>query len=188
MKNGKVEKLVNDLLVEIGEDPAREGLLATPRRVAEAYEFLSSGYKMDIDEVMNKAVFNEKYDEMVLVKNIDFYSLCEHHMLPFYGKVHVAYIPDGKIIGLSKIPRLVEIFSRRLQVQERMTQEIADTLENYLQPKGVAVVAEAFHMCMMMRGVQKQNSSATTSAVHGVFKEDARTRSEFINLISHKNL
>ena len=188
MKNEKVEKLVNDLLVEIGEDPAREGLLATPRRVAEAYEFLSSGYKMDIDEVMNKAVFNEKYDEMVLVKNIDFYSLCEHHMLPFYGKVHVAYIPDGKIIGLSKIPRLVEIFSRRLQVQERMTQEIADTLDEYLQPNGVAVVSEAFHMCMMMRGVQKQNSSATTSAVHGVFKEDARTRSEFINLISHKNL
>ena len=188
MKNEKVEKLVNDLLIEIGEDPSREGLLATPRRVAEAYEFLSSGYKMDIDEVMNKAVFNEKYDEMVLVKNIDFYSLCEHHMLPFYGKVHVAYIPDGKIIGLSKIPRLVEIFSRRLQVQERMTQEIADTLDEYLQPNGVAVVSEAFHMCMMMRGVQKQNSSATTSAVHGVFKEDARTRSEFINLISHKNL
>ena len=184
----KVEKLVNDLLVEIGEDPAREGLQATPRRVAEAYEFLSSGYKMDIDDVMNKAVFNEKYDEMVLVKNIDFYSLCEHHMLPFYGKVHVAYIPDGKIIGLSKIPRLVEIFSRRLQVQERMTQEIADTLDEYLQPNGVAVVSEAYHMCMMMRGVQKQNSSATTSAVHGVFKEDARTRSEFINLISHKNL
>ena len=188
MKNEKVEKLVNELLIEIGENPAREGLLATPRRVAEAYEFLSSGYKMDIDEVMNKAVFNEKYDEMVLVKNIDFYSLCEHHMLPFYGKVHVAYIPDGKIIGLSKIPRLVEIFSRRLQVQERMTQEIADTLYEYLQPNGVAVVSEAFHMCMMMRGVQKQNSSATTSAVHGVFKEDARTRSEFINLISHKNL
>ncbi len=188
MKNEKVEKLVNELLIEIGEDPAREGLLATPRRVAEAYEFLSSGYKMDIDEVMNKAVFNEKYDEMVLVKNIDFYSLCEHHMLPFYGKVHVAYIPDGKIIGLSKIPRLVEIFSRRLQVQERMTQEIADTLDEYLQPNGVAVVSEAYHMCMMMRGVQKQNSSATTSAVHGVFKEDARTRSEFINLISHKNL
>jgi GTP cyclohydrolase I len=188
LKNGKVEKLVNELLIEIGEDPAREGLLATPRRVAESYEFLSSGYKMDIDEVMNKAVFNEKYDEMVLVKNIDFYSLCEHHMLPFYGKVHVAYIPDGKIIGLSKIPRLVEIFSRRLQVQERMTQEIADTLDEYLQPNGVAVVSEAYHMCMMMRGVQKQNSSATTSAVHGVFKEDARTRSEFINLISHKNL
>jgi len=188
LKSEKVEKLVNELLIEIGEDPAREGLLATPRRVADAYEFLSSGYKMDIDDVMNKAVFNEKYDEMVLVKNIDFYSLCEHHMLPFYGKVHVAYIPDGKIIGLSKIPRLVEIFSRRLQVQERMTQEIADTLDEYLQPNGVAVVSEAFHMCMMMRGVQKQNSSATTSAVHGVFKEDARTRSEFINLISHKNL
>ena len=188
MNNENVKNLVKDLLNEIGEDPKREGLLETPRRVAEAYQFLSSGYKMDIDEVMNKAVFNEKYDEMVLVKNIDFYSLCEHHMLPFYGKVHVAYIPDGKIIGLSKIPRLVEIFSRRLQVQERMTQEIADTLDEYLQPNGVAVVSEAYHMCMMMRGVQKQNSSATTSAVHGVFKEDARTRSEFINLISHKNL
>ena len=188
MNNENVKNLVKDLLNEIGEDPKREGLLETPRRVADAYEFLSSGYKMDIDEVMNKAVFNEKYDEMVLVKNIDFYSLCEHHMLPFYGKVHVAYIPNGKIIGLSKIPRLVEIFSRRLQVQERMTQEIADTLDEYLQPNGVAVVSEAFHMCMMMRGVQKQNSSATTSAVHGVFKEDARTRSEFINLISHKNL
>jgi len=188
VNNENVKNLVKDLLNEIGEDPKREGLLETPRRVAGAYEFLNSGYQMNVEEVMNQAVFNEKYDEMVLVKNIDFYSLCEHHMLPFYGKVHVAYIPDGKIIGLSKIPRLVEVFSRRLQVQERMTQEIADTLENYLQPKGVAVVAEAFHMCMMMRGVQKQNSSATTSAVHGVFKEDARTRSEFINLISHKNL
>jgi GTP cyclohydrolase I len=188
VNNENVKNLVKDLLNEIGEDPKREGLLETPRRVAGAYEFLTSGYQMNVEEVMNQAVFNEKYDEMVLVKNIDFYSLCEHHMLPFYGKVHVAYIPDGKIIGLSKIPRLVEVFSRRLQVQERMTQEIADTLENYLQPKGVAVVAEAFHMCMMMRGVQKQNSSATTSAVHGVFKEDARTRSEFINLISHKNL
>ncbi len=188
MNTEKVEKLVKDLLNEIGEDTGREGLLETPCRVAGAYEFLTSGYQMNVEEVMNEAVFNEKYDEMVLVKNIDFYSLCEHHMLPFYGKIHVAYIPDGKIIGLSKIPRIVEIFSRRLQVQERMTQQIADTLENYLQPKGVAVVAEAFHMCMMMRGVQKQNSSATTSAVHGVFKEDARTRSEFINLISHKNL
>ena len=188
MNNEKVEKLVKDFLQEIEEDPGREGLLETPGRVAGAYEFLTSGYQMNVEEVMNEAVFNEKYDEMVLVKNIDFYSLCEHHLLPFYGKAHVAYIPNGKIIGLSKIPRIVEIFSRRLQVQERMTQEIADTLENYLQPKGVAVVAEAFHMCMMMRGVQKQNSSATTSAVHGVFKDDARTRSEFINLISHKNL
>jgi len=184
----KVKDLVKTLLTEIGEDPEREGLLSTPIRVAKAYEFLTSGYQQDIDEVLNGAIFNEKYDEMVLVKNIDFYSMCEHHLLPFYGKVHVAYIPNGKIVGLSKVPRIVEVFARRLQVQERMTQQIADTIAKYLQPIGVAVVAEAFHMCMMMRGVQKQNSSATTSAVHGVFKEDARTRSEFINLISHKNL
>ena len=183
-----VEYIVTDLLKEFGENPGREGLIKTPERVAKAYEFLTSGYNKNIDEVMNDAVFNEKYDEMVLVKNIDFYSICEHHMLPFYGKVHVAYIPDGKIIGLSKIPRIVEVFSRRLQVQERMTRQIADTLEDYLQPRGVAVVSEAFHMCMMMRGVEKQNSSATTSAVHGDFKEDARTRAEFLNLISQKNL
>jgi len=188
LDNAKVRKLTADLLLNIGEDPSREGLLETPRRVADAYEFLTSGYNMNIEEVMNEAVFNEKYDEMVLVKNIDFYSLCEHHMLPFYGKVHVAYIPDGKIIGLSKIPRIVDVFARRLQVQERMTQQIADTLEQYLQPRGVAVVSEAYHMCMMMRGVQKQNSSATTSAVHGVFKDDPRTRTEFLNLIGHKNL
>ena len=162
--------------------------LNTPKRVAKAYEFLTTGYKENIKKLLNDAIFNEKYDEMVLVKNIDFYSLCEHHMLPFYGKVHVAYIPDGKIVGLSKIPRIVDMFSRRLQVQERMTQQIADTIDEYLQPKGVAVVSEAFHMCMMMRGVEKQNSSATTSAVHGVFKEDARTRTEFLELIAHKNL
>ncbi len=184
----KVKNLVEDLIVEIGEDPKREGLLSTPERVAKAYEFLTKGYKQEICDVLNSAIFNEKYDEMVLVKNIDFYSLCEHHMLPFYGKVHVAYIPDGKIVGLSKIPRIVEVFSRRLQVQERMTQQIADTLDEYLQPRGVAVVSEAFHMCMMMRGVEKQNSSATTSAMHGVFKEDARTRMEFLDLISHRNL
>ena len=188
MDNKVVEDLVYKMLKEIGEDPEREGLKATPRRVARAYEFLTAGYKKDIKSVLNKAVFTEKYDEMVLVKNIDFYSLCEHHMLPFYGKVHVAYIPDGKIIGLSKIPRIVEVFSRRLQVQERMTQEIADTFDKYLQPQGVAVVSEAFHMCMMMRGVEKQNSSATTSAMHGVFKEDARTRSEFLTLISSKQI
>lgn len=180
------ERLVKEFLSELGEDPQREGLLDTPKRVAQAYEFLTAGYKMSVEEVMNEAVFNEKYDEMVVVKNIDFYSMCEHHMLPFYGKVHVAYIPDGKIIGLSKIPRVVEVFARRLQVQERMTQQIADTLENYLQPRGVAVVADAFHMCMMMRGVEKQNSSATTSAVHGDFKDDARTRTEFLNLIANK--
>ena len=188
MDNSKIRTLIKDLLKNIGEDPEREGLLDTPRRVADAYEFLTSGYTKDIEDVMNEAVFNEKYDEMVLVKNIDFYSLCEHHMLPFYGKVHVAYIPDGKIIGLSKIPRIVDVFARRLQGQERMTQQIADTLEQFLQPRGVAVVSEAYHMCMMMRGVQKQNSSATASAVHGDFKDDQRTRSEFLNLIGHKNL
>jgi GTP cyclohydrolase I len=184
----EVGRIISDLLVEIGEDPKREGLVNTPKRIAKMYDFLTSGYNQKIDEVINDAIFSVKYDEMVLVKNIDFYSLCEHHMLPFYGKVHVAYIPNGKIVGLSKIPRIVEIFSRRLQVQERMTQEIADTLDNYLNPQGVAVVSEAFHMCMMMRGVQKQNSSATASAVHGVFKEDARTRDEFLKLISSTNL
>lgn len=188
MNKDNVAKLVTTLLTEIGEDPKREGLLKTPSRVAKAYEFLTNGYEQDIDKTMNGAIFNEKYDEMVLVKNIDFYSMCEHHLLPFYGKVHLAYIPDGKIIGLSKIPRIVEVFSRRLQVQERMTQQIADTINKFLQPKGVAVVTEAYHMCMMMRGVEKQNSSATTSAMFGVFKEDARTRMEFLDLISHKNL
>ena len=188
MNKENVEKLVVDLLKEIGEDPKREGLLKTPHRVAKSYDFLTSGYKKDIGEILNGAVFNEKYDEMVLVKNIDFYSLCEHHILPFYGKVHIAYIPDGKIVGLSKIPRIVEVFSRRLQVQERMTQEIADTINKYLEPQGVAVVSEAYHMCMMMRGVEKQNSSATASAVHGIFQEDARTRAEFMNLIAQKNL
>jgi GTP cyclohydrolase I len=184
----KVKDLVKTLLTEIGEDTKREGLLSTPQRVAKAYEFLTKGYQQDIGEVLNKAIFNERYDEMVLVKNIDFYSMCEHHLLPFYGKVHVAYIPNGKIVGLSKIPRIVEVFARRLQVQERMTQQIADTIEEYLQPNGVAVVSEAFHMCMMMRGVEKQNSSATTSAMLGVFQDDARTRMEFLDLISHKNL
>ncbi len=186
MDNKNFQKLVYDMLKELGEIPDREGLLGTPKRVAKAFSFLTAGYNMNVEQVLNNAVYNEKYDEMVLVKNIDFYSLCEHHILPFYGKVHVAYIPDGKIIGLSKIPRVVEVFSRRLQVQERMTQEIADTLNHYLHPQGVAVVSEAFHMCMMMRGVEKQNSSATASAMHGVFKEDARTRSEFLTLISNR--
>jgi GTP cyclohydrolase I len=188
LDNKVVQDLVYKMLKEIGEDPDREGLLATPWRVASAYKFLTSGYTKNVESILNNAVFSEKYDEMVFVKNIDFYSLCEHHILPFYGKVHVAYIPDGKIIGLSKIPRIVEVFSRRLQVQERMTQEIADTFDKYLQPQGVAVVSEAFHMCMMMRGVEKQNSSATASAMHGVFKEDARTRGEFLTLIGSRNL
>lgn len=186
MNQDVVKELVKTLLSEIGEDPKREGLISTPKRVAKAYEFLTAGYQKDIEKVLNGAIFHEKYDEMVIVKDIDFYSMCEHHMLPFFGKVHVAYIPNGKIVGLSKIPRIVDVYARRLQVQERMTQEIADTIEKYLQPKGVAVVSEAMHMCMMMRGVEKQNSSATSSAMHGVFKDDARTRTEFLNLISKR--
>jgi GTP cyclohydrolase I len=179
-----VEKTIHNLLLEIGEDPERDGLQRTPHRVAKAYEFLTRGYTQDVEKVLNGAIFHEKYDEMVLVKDIDFFSMCEHHMLPFFGKVHVAYIPDGKIVGLSKIPRLVDMFARRLQVQERMTQQIADVIQKYLKPKGVGVVSEAQHMCMMMRGVEKQNSFATTSAMHGLFKQDARTRAEFLNLIS----
>lgn len=182
-----VIKSVETILNEIGENPEREGLKKTPERVAHAYKFLTKGYSQDIDAIMNKAVFTEKYDEMVIVKNIDFFSLCEHHLLPFYGKCHIAYIPNGKIVGLSKIPRIVEVFARRLQVQERLTQQIADTLNSYLKPDGVGVVIEASHLCMMMRGVEKQNSIATTSAMHGSFKEDQRTREEFLNLI-HSNL
>ncbi len=181
-----IEKHVKNLLDEIGENSEREGLKKTPHRVAKAYEFLTQGYNKDIKKILNGAVFNEKYDEMVIVKDIDFYSMCEHHLLPFYGKIHIAYIPNGKILGLSKIPRIVDVFAQRLQVQERMTQEIADTIEQCLNPRGVAVVAEGYHMCMMMRGVQKQNSITTTSAMHGIFTEDARTRSEFLNLISKK--
>lgn len=186
MKNNEVQGLITKLLSLVGENPKREGLVDTPKRVANSYEFLLSGYNKKIEKVLNKAVFKVKYDEMVLVKDIDFYSLCEHHMLPFYGKVHVAYIPNGKVVGLSKIPRIVEVFARRLQVQERMTQQIADAFDEHLQPQGVAVVSEAYHMCMMMRGVEKQNSMAITSAVHGVFKDDARTRAEFMELISRK--
>jgi len=178
-----LEVLVEKMLEAIGEDPKREGILQTPRRVASSMEFLTSGYKEDVDAVLNGAVFNERYSEMVIVKDIDFYSLCEHHMLPFFGRAHVAYIPNGKILGLSKIPRIVEVFSRRLQVQERLTQQIAETLFRALNPDGVGIVIEARHMCMMMRGVQKQNSSATTSAMLGVFRDDVKTRQEFLNLI-----
>jgi GTP cyclohydrolase IA len=183
-----VEKHVKGMITELGDDPDREGLIKTPHRVAKAYEFFTQGYKKNIKDILNGAVFNEKYDEMVIVKDIDFYSMCEHHLLPFYGKIHVAYIPDGKIVGLSKIPRIVDVFAQRLQVQERMTQEVADTIEEYLSPRGVGVVAEAYHMCMMMRGVQKQNSITITSAMHGIFKSDARTRNEFMDLISHRRI
>lgn len=179
----KIEVMVKDLLNEIGENPDREGLIRTPHRVAKAYEFLTQGYHQDIEEVLNNAIFEEKYDEMVLVKDIDFYSMCEHHMLPFFGKAHIAYIPNGKIVGLSKLPRIVDVFSRRLQVQERLTLQIAETIQKYLDPVGVAVVTEASHMCMMMRGVQKQNSSTTASAMLGVFKSDPKSRLEFLNLV-----
>lgn len=180
----KKEQLIYDLLVELGEDPKREGLLKTPNRVSKMYDFLTKGYNQNIPEVMNGAVFQEKYSEMVIVKDIDFFSLCEHHLVPFFGKCHIAYIPEGKILGLSKLPRIVEIFSRRLQVQERLTQQIAETLDQYLHPEGVGVVIEAQHLCMMMRGVEKINSTATTSAMLGSFRDDVKTRSEFLTLIN----
>jgi GTP cyclohydrolase I len=182
----RLEQTFRDLLEQLGEDPEREGLLRTPHRVARAMRFLTNGYGEDIQTVLNGAIFQEKYSEMVVVKDIDFFSMCEHHLLPFYGKAHVAYVPNGKIVGLSKIPRIVEVFSRRLQVQERLTQQIAETLFGALTPDGVGVVIEARHMCMMMRGVEKQNSLATTSAMLGVFREDFRTRQEFLHLIESR--
>jgi len=178
------EKLISELLENLGENPGREGLLKTPARVAGMYEFLTKGYQQDIKSVLNGAIFKEKYSEMVIVRDIDFFSLCEHHLIPFYGKVHIAYIPNGKIIGLSKLPRIVEVFARRLQVQERLTQQIADTLYDNLNPDGVAVVVEARHLCMIMRGVEKQNSIATTSAMLGAFRNDVKTRTEFLTLIN----
>lgn len=182
----EMQDLVRELLTQLGENPSREGLLKTPARVAEALKFLTKGYSEDAKKLLNGAVFKEPYSEMVIVKDIDFFRLCEHHLLPFYGKIHVAYIPNGKIVGLSKIPRLVEMFSRRLQVQERLTQEVAQTIYDALRPDGVGVVCEARHMCMMMRGVEKQNSLATTSAMLGVFRDDNKTRSEFLTLIANK--
>jgi GTP cyclohydrolase IA len=173
------------LLTEIGEDTDRVGLWRTPHRAAKALEYLTSGYTQNIEKVLNGAIFEEKYDEMVLVKDIDFFSMCEHHLLPFFGRAHIAYIPNGKIVGLSKLPRIVDVFARRLQVQERMTREIADTIEKYLDPTGVAVVCEARHMCMMMRGVEKQNSVTVTSAMLGAFKQP-QTRAEFMTLIGGK--
>jgi GTP cyclohydrolase I len=178
-----MQDIIRQLLTAIGEDPAREGLINTPKRIEKALQFLTSGYEADVDAVLNDALFTVDYNEMVIVKDIDFYSLCEHHLLPFFGRCHVAYIPTDKVVGLSKIPRLVEIFSRRLQVQERLTNQIAETIRQKVNPLGVGVVMEATHLCMSMRGVQKQNSVAVTSAMLGSFRADARTRSEFLTLI-----
>jgi GTP cyclohydrolase IA len=178
-----MKDLIRQLLAELGEDPTREGLLRTPNRVEKSLAFLTSGYSADIDDVLNDALFTVDYNEMVIVKDIDFYSLCEHHLLPFFGKCHVAYIPKTRVIGLSKIPRLVDVFARRLQIQERLTNQIAETIREKVDPLGVAVVCEGTHLCMSMRGVEKQNSFAVTSAMLGVFRDNARTRSEFLELI-----
>jgi GTP cyclohydrolase I len=178
-----MQETIRRLLAEIGEDPDREGLRQTPRRVASSMRFLTSGYLADLDEIINGALFTVEYNEMVIVRDIDFYSLCEHHMLPFFGKCHVAYIPNGRVLGLSKLPRVVDAFARRLQVQERLTQQIAETIEDKVRPLGVGVVIEASHLCMAMRGVERQNAVTVTSAMRGVFHGDARTRSEFLELI-----
>jgi GTP cyclohydrolase IA len=180
------EDLVKEMLVRLGEDPEREGLLRTPARVHKAFEFLTRGYNEDPEAMLKNALFTVSYDEMVIVKDVEVFSLCEHHMLPFFGKVHVAYIPNGRVIGLSKIPRLIEIFSRRLQIQERLTTQIAETIQKVIQPQGVGVVIEARHLCMMMRGVEKQHSQAVTSSMLGCFREEQETRTEFLSLIRQR--
>ena len=181
-----IEGYVEGILKELGENPGRDGLHKTPHRVSKAMRFFTQGYEQDPAEILTGALFDVDYDELVVVRDIDFYSLCEHHMVPFFGRVHVAYIPNGKVVGLSKIPRTVEIFARRLQVQERLTMDIAQTIEAVLKPKGVGVVVEAKHLCMMMRGVQKQNTFAITSSLRGAFESDPKTRSEFMDLIRHR--
>lgn len=188
MDTNKIELLTKDLLVEIGEDPNREGLLRTPHRVAKAWDFIVRGYDQNLEEVLNNAIFEDKCSEMVVVRDIEFYSMCEHHMLPFFGKAHVAYIPQGKVIGLSKIPRILDLYSRRLQIQERITHQVAEALNELLDPAGVAVVLEGRHLCMAMRGVEKQNSFATTSAMLGEFHDEAETRAEFLSIIGLRNL
>jgi GTP cyclohydrolase I len=181
-----MQDTIRRLLEAIGENPDRDGLRQTPRRVEQSLRFLTSGYATNIDQLLNGALFSVEYNEMVIVRDIDFYSLCEHHLLPFFGKCHLAYIPDGKVIGLSKLPRIVDAFARRLQVQERLTSQVAETIETAAAPLGVAVVMEATHLCMAMRGVEKQNSLTVTSAMRGVFHRDARTRAEFLELIQHR--
>jgi GTP cyclohydrolase I len=182
-----IASMMKKILVKIGEDPSREGLVRTPDRAEKALRFLTSGYQMDVQSIVNGALFHQKVDEMVVVKDIEFYSMCEHHLLPFFGTMHVAYLPKDKVIGLSKIPRIVDMFARRLQLQERLTQEVASTIQEVLEPRGVGVICEARHFCMMMRGVEKQHSGTVTSAMLGAFREGKETRDEFLSLVSHKN-
>ena len=184
--NAEFETLVHRMLELLGEDPEREGLVRTPARVANALTWLTRGYALEAEQVVGEAVFEEEHESMVMVRDIELYSLCEHHLLPFFGKAHIAYIPDGRIVGLSKLPRIVEVYARRLQVQERLTEQIAEAIEDALRPRGVGVVIEAYHLCMMMRGVEKQNSKTITSALRGAFRSDARTRDEFLQL-AHGN-
>ena len=184
----KIEVITKQLLEEIGEDPNREGLLKTPSRVSKAWSFFSKGYKQDLNRIINDAIFEEDAKDMVIVRDIEFFSLCEHHLIPFFGKAHVGYIPNGKVIGLSKIPRIIDMFSRRLQVQERLTHQIVDAINSVLNPKGVSVVMEGRHMCMQMRGVEKQNSFTSTSAMSGQFKKSAETRSEFLSIINRRTV
>jgi GTP cyclohydrolase IA len=183
LTSASFEELAREMLIRLGEDPAREGLVRTPDRMHRAYDYLTKGYREDPDTLLKKALFTVNYDEMVIVKDIEMFSLCEHHLLPFFGKVHVAYIPNGKVIGLSKLPRLIEIFARRLQIQERLTTQIAETIQKAIEPQGVGVVIEARHLCMMMRGVEKQHSAAVTSSMLGCFRDEEETRTEFLSLI-----
>ena len=186
--NKNITKLIEKLLQEVGEDPTREGLLKTPARVAKSWAYFSHGYNLDLDDVVNNAIFHEASKDMIVIRDVEFFSHCEHHLLPFFGKAHVGYIPNGKVIGLSKIPRIIDMYARRLQVQERLTHQIADAIKNVLKPNGVAVVMEGRHMCMQMRGVEKQNSLATTSTMLGRFRESVRTRNEFMYLINRPNI
>ena len=182
-----VAPLVREMIAQLGEDPERQGLARTPDRVAQAMRFLTSGYSVDIPKIVNNAIYDVKYDEMVLVRDIEFFSMCEHHMLPFFGKMHVAYLPKSRVIGLSKIPRIVDAFARRLQIQERLTQEVAQTIQEIIEPVGIGVICEARHFCMMMRGVEKQHSGAMTSAMLGIFRNQKKTRDEFLALVNHKS-
>ena len=183
VENKKIADLTKLLIKEIGEDPNREGLIKTPSRVSKAWGFFSGGYNQNVDEIINDAIFNENAKDMVVVRDVEFFSLCEHHLIPFFGRAHVAYIPNGKVVGLSKIPRIIDMFSRRLQVQERLTRQIAETMQDVLEPIGVAVIMEGQHMCMQMRGVEKQNSLTTTSSMLGKFRQSDRTRAEFLSII-----